>query len=106
MVTQGERLSSAEAQIQGRQRECDQRHQEISESLNAIKGDLKDIKTCLKGNGAQGLTTRVALLEDDAADNRWLRRTKIGAWIAIAVSCASYAMPNAIDAVLTMMKGP
>lgn len=99
MATQAERLSTLEAQNEERIRARDACRSEILGYFASIHTDLTDIKTCLKGNGAQGLTTRVALLEEEAKDQKWLRRTKIGAWISVGVACTSYVVPRMVEVI-------
>lgn len=50
-----------------------------------MRVDIREILVCLKGNGKEGLMTRMALVEKQGEGRTWLSRTILGAGIVSMV---------------------
>lgn len=51
---------------------------DVRQDISDIRTDLKEILACIKGNGKEGLMTRMALVEKNRSDQTWLTRTVQG----------------------------
>ena len=54
---------------------------DVRQDIADMRGDIREILVCLKGNGKEGLMTRMALAEQRGESRTWLGRTILGAGI-------------------------
>jgi hypothetical protein len=65
---------------------------DVKQDISDMRVDIKEILACIKGNGKQGLMTRMALLEQHGESRKWLVRTIGGA----AIVSMAYVLKDAV----------
>lgn len=88
-----ERLASLEAFRESQVTQCKTCQDRLLDDVGKMQKTITSIKESVCGNGKIGLVVRVDRLEVEAAESRWLRRTRIAAYVSVLVAVLVYAVP-------------